>query len=78
MDIEDHKNIVKLLKAVDALEEYKNFVTDICFDYKRQPEIGLMAIRVLSKGRLDEGAFREVWLKWRESMRVPVTKGEEI
>ena len=67
----------KLLKKVEQLEQYKAFVTDICFDYKSNPEIGLMAIRVLSKGRQDDKAFLAVWMKWRESMGVPVTSADK-
>lgn len=69
--------VEKLVKTVERLEEYKSFVTDICFDYKNQPDIGLMAIRVLSKGRQDEETFRGIWLKWRESMGAPVLKEKE-
>lgn len=66
--------IEKLQKRVEVLEEYMSFVTDICFDYKSQPEIGLMAIRVLSKGRQDEETFKGVWLRWRETIGAPVNE----
>lgn len=72
LNVDLQKQVVKMLKAVDALEEYKNFVTDICFDYKDKPEIGLMAIRVLSKGKQDEETFTRVWMKWRETIGAPV------
>ncbi len=77
MDVEQQKKLVKMLKAVEALEEYKKFVTDICFDYKNNPEIGLMAIKVLSKGRMNEEDFREVWLKWRENIGLSAPGKEE-
>ena len=66
-----------LKKEIDLLKEYKNFVTDICFDYKNNPSIGLMAIKVLSKGRMNEEDFREVWLKWRENMELPAPGKEK-
>ena len=69
--------VEKLTKKVEQLEEYKAFVTDICFDYHTNPGIGLMAIRVLSKGKQDEETFKGVWMKWRESMGVPVTSADK-
>jgi len=68
--------VEKLTKKVEVLEEYMSFVTDICFDYKRQPEIGLMAIRVLSKGKQDEETFKGVWMRWRAAKGAPVSKEE--
>lgn len=77
MDITQQKELVRLLKSVQALEEYKGFVTDICYDYKDQSDLGLMAIRVLSKGRQTEEVFREVWLKWRDNKGLSVLKEKE-
>ena len=68
MDIKD---------KLDLLEEYKGFVTDICYDYKDQPEIGLMAIKVLSKGRQSPEVFREVWMKWRDNKGLLALKEKE-
>lgn len=57
-----------LKKELERLKEYKSFVTDICFDYQKQPALGLLAIRVLSKELATEKEFRGVWLRWREQM----------
>jgi len=53
---------------LELLREFRNFVIDICYDYRQQPEIGLMAIRVLAKGKMDEDRFRETWERWKEKM----------
>ena len=66
-----------LEKELEVLREYKGFVTDICYDYKDQPSLGLMAIKVLSKGRQTEEVFREVWLKWRDNKELSVPKEKE-
>jgi len=68
---------VDITKENEVLKEYKNFVTDICYDYKDKPELGLMAIRVLSKGKQDDRSFRQVWLRWRENMGLPVPSDKE-
>ena len=57
-------------KELEVLREFKNFVTDISFDYQcRDPEnkadVGLSAIRVLAKGKQSEEEFEKVWRKWR-------------
>jgi len=75
MDAEQQK--IVLLKEVEVLKEYKNFVTDICYDYRCdsprcRANMGLSTIRVLSKGRQDEKTFRARWMKWKENMGFPV------
>ncbi len=67
-------------KELELLREFKNFVTDICFDYqchdpRNQADIGLSAIRVLAKGKQSEEEFEKVWRKWCDSKSV--TRGED-
>ena len=63
-------------RQLEALRELKQFIVDICFDYKCRecldpPEctasIGLSAVRVLCRGKQTEEEFKKVWKKWREN-----------
>jgi len=47
-------------------KELLGFIKDISYDYKKQPALGLQAIRILMKGKQSEEDYRTVWLKWRE------------
>lgn len=67
------KELSLLKEKIVVLMEYRHFVTDISFEYNcrdpaGQAEMGLTAIRILSKGKLSEERFKSIWLLWKERM----------
>ena len=70
----------KRIHELEVLRELKQFIVDICFDYKEDkcqespncaPGIGLSAIRVLCKGKQREEEFKKTRERWREK-QIPV------